>query len=363
MLKLNTKKITGTKTKVSVALAKARAAGKALKTGRLKPTLSLAEVNKRFDFGGGVMSSEHWDMARDGVSVSSVSVWLQCREQFRLKYVEGWEGGSYSFPMEFGQVFHWLHEQWVSGKLSANLSKALAAYGKEWVRNNPTSTPQAREQQEVGYAMAAAVWPAYAEKYFGDRDRHWVTMEARFDVRFGDHKVKGYMDGVWEDDGLWLHEMKTKSRIDPGQIEETLWLDLQAMTYLNVLRLQYPEKRVAGIQYDVIRRSGILPKKDEPLNAYTARLAKEVARDPAHYFTRVNLPVEEAHVDAFRDTVLVPVLHEMSEWAAGNRGHYPTPDALVGKYGPCDMYQAIANHNYTGLRRKSCDSGRKAKAS
>lgn len=350
------------RSRVAEALTEARKAGRKLATGRSRPMSPLSEINKRFDFGrGGRQSSKFWDILRDGVSVSSISTWLQCREQFRLKYVEGWEGFSYSFPIEFGQLFHWLHEKWVRGE-----PRGFKKYSKEWLRDHSTATPQAREQQEVGYAMAAAIWPVYEERYGKDLDREWVSTEERFDIPMmlpgGEAvKIKGYMDAAWRDndDGLWLHEMKTKSRIDPGQIEDALWLDLQVMTYLAVLGRQWGAGLVAGVQYDVVRRPASLPHKDEPLSAYTKRLRGLVEAEPEHYFTRIDMKVEPGHVELFVDKVLVPILQDMLLWVEGTAPHYPTPDALVGKYGPCDMYQAMANHNFTGLRRKTCESKRK----
>ena len=353
------------RSRVAEAVSQSIATGKKLSTGKKVKMKPLSEVNKRFDFGqDGPKSSKYWDIHRDGVSVSSMTTWLQCREQFRLKYVEGWEGGAYSFPIEFGQAFHFLHECWVGG--SKAWEKDLKEYRKLWIEEHPMSSPQAREQQEVAYAMVAAIWPHYAQHNKADLKRKWLSAEARFDYTMSTNcgmiPFKGYMDGVYRDRGIILHEMKTKSRVDVGQIEETLWLDLQVMTYLWILSKNHPKEQNFGVQYDVIRRPGTLPKKGESLTAYTKRLSKEVEKDKGHYFVRVNLSVSREHLNQFYEKVLLPILDDMAQWAHGAAPHYPTPDALVGRYGPCSMYQAIANHNFTGLRRKTCESGRKPRA-
>src|ERR1700761_7192510 len=47
-----------------------------------------------------------WDLYRDGLTQGSINLFLQCREQFRLTYWEGWSKKVPSDAIEFGSCFH-----------------------------------------------------------------------------------------------------------------------------------------------------------------------------------------------------------------------------------------------------------------
>lgn len=144
--------------------------------------------------------------------------------------------------------------------------------------------------------------------------------------------------------GIWLQENKTKGDIDKTQVERQLKFDLQTMIYLIALDsvpsevkwemryrhngMDYP---IFGVRYNVVRRplSGgkgtIRPTKQkatkrtytpaETASAFYERLRKDyIAKDPEHYFFRVEAEVSERDIKVFKDTCLDPLLETLCWW-------------------------------------------------
>jgi len=311
-------------------------------------------------------------LRRDGLSVSSIGRWLECREQFRLRYAEGWRSTRTSAALDFGELWHWLlGRQYQNRGKEKRIEKVLHFYDGVFKEENPQASVRRVEDLHLSIAKTAALWPTYQRKY-GKEDtaRKWVDVEYAFDVEY-DHwplnfpiPLHGIFDGVFlEDSGksvkptkglkrYWLFETKTKSRIDEFEIEDCMHLDLQVMMYALCMRLEFgawPK----GVLYNVIRNPQSTPSKKsgEDLPTFTERLTETIAKDEDHYFKRWKMKFKTEMLEQWEEKFFQPLLLDIWNWVHGGP-HYANPNALVGKYGRSDMFGPITSGNFSDVYRK-----------
>lgn len=312
---------------------------------------SLAEVHAAI-FGNAEArrSSEYWDFFRDGITVSGLEIFLACREQFRLKYVEGYQQKGYKQAAEFGDLFHWLiqrrHDPRIKNK---GPKQQIKLYERQWLGERGGSAPPAvRQMQDMNYLQAEAIWPVYVDTYPDDDDLEWLELEGDFSVKipYGSRKVlcRGIMDGVFRQRGIVLEETKTKSRIDEQAIEDTLAINVQVMVYLLVLWFKYGE-HPRGCRYNVIAKPSTNPWKTETLEEYKTRLNGLVEMEPEKFFKRWIIEVKPYELDNFYKYWFCPVMRDLEEWAAGGGRHYMNPTALLERHYRPDMYEIIVRRN------------------
>lgn len=306
--------------------------------------------------------SDNWSLERDGLSPSYMSTFLECREQFRLALAEGWKSTAYNFAQEFGNLWHWLHRNWVAGD-RRGIIELLKHYRK--VGYKGVKTPKTLADQEVIYLMTAPMWPIYTEFYKKDLDRQWmmfeesVVHEFRYSDGVGEYvtRLVGQLDGafVQKKKFWWVHEMKTKAQPNPQQMRATLHMDPQTMTYCTLLELELKAKKikgeVGGIDYDIIRRPGIKPRKDETNSEYMKRLGREVEKDPDYYFHRVPFDVNAQDLADWRQHFLTPLLLEIRRWTRFEAPHYVNPKALLPRPFGSSYFGLIAHGDKTGMVR------------
>lgn len=80
-------------------------------------------------------------------------------------------------------------------------------------------------------------------------------------------------------------------------------------------------------------------------------MRKEAEADPKHFFVTFRVPLTPAKLTAYAETVINPILDDMADWADGRGRHYPNPNALVGRYGPCRLFAPITSGNFAGVPR------------
>lgn len=304
--------------------------------------------------------SERWQFQRDGVSPSLINEFLLCREHFRLGTAEGWRSSGYEFSIEFGNIFHWLHAQRCKMKKDRPVAEMLKLYKEVFAKQKIVMTPTDKRDQETGYAMTTAVWPEYCTKYKEDLKRKWTLFEDPVSIEYVYYisgidfktRLRGVLDGLYEEEGgLVLHEMKTKSQMNPFAIQTVLHLDVQVMTYATILRKLYPNKKIKGCSYDLIRRPGSNPKKNETLQQYSKRIAGNVKNEPDHYFARPHLDLSNEDIDKWVAAFLDPLLNEMGKWVRGISPHVWSPSALSPRPWGSRLVGLIASGNSEGLVR------------
>lgn len=322
-------------------------------------------LEAQFDVGSGPRSSKWWDLFKDGINNSGIGLWLGCKHQFWLRYVCGYEVPVYNDSLEFGNIFHWIIERWLKGRLDKSkdgpLSDLRKKYHPEWMgKFDGTLSAKNRTTQEVFYSLAASMWPVYVEHY--KRQKLWkgrevVSVEKEFTVK---HKLRdktsiklyGTIDLITRaDGGEHLEDHKTASFINQWEIEQSLGLNFQLMFYAFCYWLE-TGRVVKSVSHDVIRRTASKPHKGESLKDYGKRIGRDVAKSPEYYFERFTVPVNAAKLRGYQKWIIEPMLEDLAAWARGTAPHYPNPNALLTKYGPCKLFGPITTGNFSGIPRK-----------
>lgn len=295
-----------------------------------------------------------WDIRRDGVTQSLIKSFLTCREQTRLRYVEGWRALGESPAIAFGNYVHFVLSHMYGGEWGARtLADARERHTLLWRMNvgQPTMTQQAEASKN--WDLADRVLRVYFRHWAKQDDgRDWSGLESVFTV-FEDRsavaplKLTGKFDGVFRDgEDTWLFETKTKSQISPAEVEELLPSDFQTWFYLFAL-LRLNGTAPAGVEYNIIRRPALkLGKKDELRpDLFLERVYNDVFTRPEFYFYRWRMDVTRAEIEDWAERQLSPILLDLWNWANGTLPHYMNPDALTGRYGRSDLYDLIVRQN------------------
>lgn len=282
-----------------------------------------------------------------GVTQSMLGAFQQCRERFRLRYVEGLRAAErFSHRMEYGNMWHVCEELSAEGNYNNGLSKWEVGLGR-YTKELGDKYPLDREEIQKWYGVCRTQFPLYLDYWAKNDDvkaRTPLLVEQVFDVPYRlpsgrAVRLRGKWDGVCligkgKAAGVWLDEHKTKSRIDENVLRRQLTFDLQTMTYLVALeaersrlgdstiknrltyrdgqyRVQYPLK---GVRYNVVRRTEHRQGKKETAADFCRRVGKEIEKAPADWFMRWNVEVGSADVAAFRRKCLDPLLEQLCDW-------------------------------------------------
>ena len=315
-----------------------------------------------------------WDFWSEGVTSSLLSSFLECREQTRLYYVEGWKPKGTKLALAFGTCCHWVLENIYRGSKSAPspvLPKAvIRMYDQRWKDEVGKPSQQQIEVHNMAVGLANVVLPHYLRRWAGDFPggkylgkpgvpvpAKWLGLEKQFSVpyTYPDGKktrIRGTRDGVFQDKNgdVWVFDTKCRSVIIEEDIEDTLPLDLQQMLYLWAYE-QETEKVAAGTVMNIIRRPGHRLGRDESLGVFFKRVGKEVEKKPDHYFLRFKMEVTGSDMIHWRREVLDPLMQDVRNWVEGGGAHYLNPNSLITKYGRCNLFNAIVHNDFTDCRR------------
>jgi hypothetical protein len=317
--------------------------------------------------------------AQGGLTVSLLTRWLACREKFRLFALEGLApADDFSHRPEFGTMFHLCEEAVSHGRdWQADLSSYMAALCERY----PTRQDQIVHWTEVcriQFPIYQKHWTSWQGERTGRLKEIAPEQVFRVPYRLGSGRVvllRGKIDKVLlhllAPRHLMVMDHKTKGDIDALALNSQLKCDIQTMFYAVALDCFDETRRanailgpstsvgrerlpVMGVVYNVIRRplSGgkytiqrFKPTKSRPqgetLEEFYARLGGLIASEPEHFFRRWEVGLAPGDVDAFRQTVLDPILEELVDWwewvtdgdpwRAGNRIHFRHP---YGVYNP-----------------------------
>lgn len=329
-------------------------------------------------------------MERDGVTYSSMSKFLNCRERFRLSQVEGWTSNNVSVPLEFGNLFH-LYSEAQSHRFSEKeMLKIGMKYADKRLQNADVDTIADMQRlvavSYVTFDEYVKHWSKHPSMQHGGLDLYeekfdWVGKEVQFDER---HQVpvllssrevrcRGKIDGVFrlnkKNPSLWVMENKTKGDIDVDGIRGGLSKDLQTGFYMfNVWKKfgRMPD----GVLYNVIRRTGLRPRVSETASQFADRVRDDIQNRPEWYFMRWKVEITKQDMEDFQTKMLNPILYQMIVWwdsikknpfvphllhdddgnpIGPNPHHYERPfgcydSAMHSQRG--DFFEIIANNNF-----------------
>ena len=303
------------------------------------------------------------------MSPTHLNMWCVCKEQFRLRYVEGWVPREKPSYVTFGSLVHDTFEAIYSS--SDSVDSVINDYLDK--KKDDYSWPGMNRQEKAKtIAMARVLCSKYFEKWDSDDEFEVHGIESRFceDIPGLGVPIQGVMDLELEDEegGNWILERKTQSTIDVSKETDLLTFDTQMMLYL-IASKQIHGRWPKGIIRDIIRRPGL--RKGDTLAEWKKRLQEDVDKRPDHYYVRVKLVLDSESsgkiTDRIKNQVIVstteiedwfsqflkPICEEIDYWlSTGARDHYINPLGLKGKFNQkSDYADAIVRNDYSGLTK------------
>lgn len=342
-----------------------------------------------------------WNPYTGGITQTGISLFLACREQFRLKYVEGWSSKGSSAALDFGSLVHDCMEHLPHDASTAKIESHINNYQRKRLRALSGLTKDDRELQRLVGAKAKALVPEYMVYWEHNNAKiHWVGREQKFAVRHrwntgpsfsnspGDFvTLMGKWDGFFREVPhtkpqrgsdppatikdpstypLWLFETKTKSRIDEEGITDWLPHDIQIHLYCHALALHLGEEP-QGVLYNVLRTPGLQFRVADTEAEYIARVRDDIQKRPEYYFLRRRVQFLPGDVERFAKLQLTPILAELVFWYENLKGflqanpgsnpfecfcHFMNPNALFTVYGRCEFFDFITRNRHTHYYRR-----------
>lgn len=333
-----------------------------------------------------------WDLWRDGISVTALQTSLVCFEQLRLSNCLKYEPRVVPAGPAFGKLIHHLLEETQSIRLVAGTKEMrrkppeieeINRIADEWHREQKKNYVGTKRREQLSHIVdiATAVFYGYTIRYRGDwlgksRSRDsavftpskWVGFEESFSLPYiyADDKIveiRGRWDALCMSKRLLdVFETKCWSVIRPEVIVAMLPWDFQYNLYLYALT-QTQTKSVGGLVLNVIRRPGHAPHVNESRKEFWNRLVKEVS-NPAkwdHYFQRFTYDTTAFEINRWMVKQLFPAMERLRLWYEGKIPHSINPTALISQYGPCFMFDPIANSDFSNVRKRKKSHGKARK--
>ncbi len=328
-----------------------------------------------------------------GISQSMLAKFLQCREEFRIKYVLGLKpNDGFSHLLEYGNMWHLCEENMAANK---NWEKPLKAYCDDLKMRYRTSQPEI----EKWYNCCLYQFPIYVDfwkKHPDTKGRTGLFQELVFKVPYTLPSgrivyLRGKFDGgdLIKDktgSGIYLFETKTKGEIDPLALTQQLSWDMQTMMYLVALQEHIREDGplskasdgvpLKGVRYNVVRRplSGgkgsikqkLVNGKMETPEEYYTRLQQYFIEEPEYWFIRFKAEISQKDIDTFKLQFLNPILEQLCDWWRymsdplwtwadnDNVIHWRHPFGIknmIDERGRSDYAEFINSGNEVGLQR------------
>lgn len=316
-----------------------------------------------------------YDLYRDGLTQGSISRFLDCREQFRLGTVFGLKPKVRSGATAFGSAFHDVlaaiqHSN--DGKKLLTLDQAIDRYYKsQTVGMNLTAVQT--EEVTINLALVRVFIERYLKRWEKEDSKlKWIEREKTFNRTVAANgkfiSLKGRRDGVFRNpDGLWLHETKTKGRIDEEGLPASLPFDTQTMAYCMSVQEDYGELP-HGTLYDVIRTTSLQMRKGrgkaavpETPSDYVKRVSDDLGERQDWYFIRWRVSITQKDLDVWQERFLMPVLAMIVKWWESVKDdlqnpwksplHFLRPGAFWTVYGRTDLFHALTKGQYFDLEQ------------
>lgn len=291
----------------------------------------------------------------DGITFSMLNRFLECRERFRLKVVEGIrDEEGFQRSMEYGNMWHVCEEH-----ITGAWRPALKAYSEKLYSRFPEDRPEITKWWNICYHQFEVYTDPKIRKKLGwDKQPIYVLNEVPFRVPYilpsGDTiTMRGKFDGVFlRKHDLTLQENKTKGEIDEQGITQTIDQNMQTMFYLIALNscLEHPSlpkshvnylgndgmkssqmtisehAGVTGLLYNVVRRPladryAIRQKKSETTKQFYERVKADIAAKPEHFFHRWTAEITPKDLRQFQKECLDPILMQLVCWWESIKDH------------------------------------------
>lgn len=316
---------------------------------------------------------------KGGISFSSLSDWLSCRERFRIKHILGLRPiQTFEKAIEYGQMWHTCEEAHAEGK---PIEEPLKAYCSKLANQYPTQVSEIEKWYNV-CKVQFPVYVQYWEKHKDMKQREPVCQEKWFKLPYTLPSgrivyLKGFIDSIDlvgnKRKVLWQQENKSKGDINEDDMQRRLRFDCQTMLYMVAMEImqeqgELPENRLAGIRYNVVRRplsggkGSIRQKKPTKANPqgesskdFYERLQKDyIAAEPEYFFMRWNVEISKGDIQNYKDQFLNPVLEQLCDWYdfvtdQQPLNRWPSPSNGLHWMTPFGLYNSLTERNYSDL--------------
>lgn len=204
------------------------------------------------------------------------------------------------------------------------------------------------EKTETVVALAMAMVDAYFER-FGYNEI--VFPEQHFEIKLGEHLFQGFIDGIEEtDEGYYIHEYKTASRIDKDYIDK-LKLNEQISRYYyvvqnNLLENLTLDKPLLGVKYRIMKKPQIRQKQSESVTQFRKRLVEKLSEEgyiEEIIFTRTQEEIDNCILDTIADIETIERTKRFTHNLVGCSayGRCPYLDLCIGEPDADKLYIKI----------------------
>lgn len=259
---------------------------------------------------------------------SSMQAWSTCQIEYRLAYEDLIVPTAYPAALAIGSAVHAgievlqhgrsLSEAWVIAQGKMESFAARARLGLDEAGKAELAATMAWDAAKVRAMLrawleqhdSAPVTDAHPEALtFLDRDLEVVETELALEAPLRNplsgrpsrtFMLAGRIDAIARlrsngAGGLYVIEMKTTAE-DLDDFVEAMRLSVQPSIYQTLVEAHagVDSGRILGSMLDIIRKPAIRPKRDETPEAFEARALDEYRKDPARFFRRETVPVNES---------------------------------------------------------------------
>ena len=267
-----------------------------------------------------------WDLFKHGVSQSLLQKFQTDVERTHIRIVRGLKETTRKEAMEYGSIFHKIDEYACTlGKkcTERSLSEIMSLYMKKVY-------PYA---ESIMLCKIAIMQYFHYLKWEESRPKYnHIEQEPIFDEKYElpplyfkaegieiripsgvTIRLRGRIDGIIENCGMWIKENKTKSQINIIHLQDTIHANIQVMFYALCSELKYG-RPCKGVVYNVIRKPGQRQKIKESDANYIERISGEIEKDPEYYFHRLTVEFAPGQVDKWVRQELLPLLYRVYIW-------------------------------------------------
>lgn len=225
-------------------------------------------------------------------SPSAVKMWRSCKRKFFWRYILGLSHVKPILAPKVGTATHDCLQMFYEGRDPTEVNVMAEVKALELSMDIEKNSEYFDEKELIKAEQQLAAFPgmvaAYMENYASDqKDFSAVEAEPYWKLEFDEFDYVGKIDLVLQK-GKSQYLMETKTA---GQITDTyftrLALDTQARSYVYAMRELGHKPR--ALIYNVIRKSALRRKSNEPGGAFHQRVCDDYMSRPNHYFVREDL--------------------------------------------------------------------------
>lgn len=273
-----------------------------------------------------------------------------------MEYIHGWRRiETTDDALVFGSMIHDLIENRPNPLDDIGILEVLSK-----VKGAPSDRAALEAKAAAVYKVYHKIHNLYKENRVGAEHHFAYTYRFTHNGRKYEVPLMGYIDCVLKEPKgqIAVRETKTRTDLAVDNTSAVLCADLQVNSYFLACE-QYLEKFPTKLIYDLVKRPQhkFNPEK-ESLSQFHERILQMVSSSPETYLHRIKYEVSPEGFNLWRQQILHHHLAEFVEWykrleANKWRALEPyNPVSLVGKYGPCDLFNLIVNGSTLGLMRK-----------